>query len=113
VEQGVLAGKLDSDCADNLAVGIFYDLKFGQAFFQFVRRQPHGRPKQFERVAVIHGGAADAERLRIHDSLPACICILKIMWQLQPEIKLKTKHEQHYKRTTSRGFELALRNESF
>ncbi len=102
VEQGVLAEDLKTDRADDFAFGIFHDLKFGQAFFQFIRRQAHGRPNRLERGTVVHGGAADAQDLRAHGCLSGCVYIFKTLWQFQPQFKLKTKYEQPDKRRASR-----------
>ena len=74
--------KLDANRADYFAVVVFDDLKLGQAFFQLFRRQTHRRPNGIERGAVVHRGAADAERLRRHELLRGCICNFKTMWQL-------------------------------
>ena len=61
VEPGVLPGKLNTNRAEQPAIGGFDHLKFRQAFFQFVGRQTHGRPERLERVTVVHRRAADAE----------------------------------------------------
>jgi hypothetical protein len=61
VEQGVMAGDLQADRADNLSIGGFNHLKFGQPLFQFTRREAHGIPKRFQALKIIRGGAADAE----------------------------------------------------
>jgi hypothetical protein len=48
VEQGVLADDLNANRADDLSVGSFNHLKFGEPFFQFTRREVHGIPKRFQ-----------------------------------------------------------------
>jgi hypothetical protein len=97
VEQGVVIGKLNSDRAENLAIGILDDLKFSEASLEFARRKAHGIPEGFERFQIIYGRTADAEHLRTHGRWLGCICFFEIMWQFQREIKLKTDLEQHDK----------------
>jgi hypothetical protein len=66
VEQGVLADDLNANRADDLPVGGFNHLEFGQPLFQFIRRQAHGIPKQPEALKIVRCGAANANGWRIH-----------------------------------------------
>jgi hypothetical protein len=86
VEQGVLPEDLKPERTNDLAFGIFHDLKFGQALFQIICRQAHGRPNRLERGTVVHGGAADAQDLRAHGYLPGYVYISETLWQFQREI---------------------------
>ena len=66
VEKRVSFGKLNPDRADNLPVGMFDNLKFSQALFQFIGGQAHGIPNRPEGGKVVHGGTADAKACRTH-----------------------------------------------
>jgi hypothetical protein len=57
----MMAGDLQADRADNLSIGGFNHLKFGQPLFQFTRREAHGIPKRFQALKIVRCGAADAE----------------------------------------------------
>jgi hypothetical protein len=66
VEQGMLANDLNANRADDLSIGSFNHLKFGQPLFQFVRRQPHGFPKRPQTLKIVRGGAANTKMGRTH-----------------------------------------------
>ena len=66
VEQGVLADDLNANRADDLSVGSFNHLKFGQSFFQFTRREAHGIPERLQTAKIVRCGAANAKIGRTH-----------------------------------------------
>ncbi len=60
VEQDMLTDNINANCADDFAAGDFGDLKFGQTFFEIVRRKTHCFPDFFQRGQIVHGRAAHA-----------------------------------------------------
>jgi hypothetical protein len=69
VEQGMLADDLNANRADDLSIGRFNHLKFGQPLFQSIRRQPHGFPKRPQTLKIVRGDAANSKMGRTHAGL--------------------------------------------
>jgi hypothetical protein len=68
------ADNLKTNRAHHLA-GALNDLEFGEAWFQRVGIESHGKPDGFQRGEVFHRGAADAECVWIHSgSLREKLC---------------------------------------
>ena len=61
VQKSMLANDLNANRADDLSIGGFNHLKFGQPLFQIARRQAHGIPKRSQALDIVRGGAANAE----------------------------------------------------
>ena len=62
----MLADDLNANRADDLSIGRFNHLKFGQPLFQSIRRQPHGFPKRPQTLKIVRGGAANSKMGRTH-----------------------------------------------
>jgi hypothetical protein len=61
VQSRVLPDNLHADGTEKFAVNSFHDLKFNQAFSQFIVRQKHGRPQCLEVLKILCGRTADMD----------------------------------------------------